>query len=67
MSVSLQDTETQYRFSWFCHIKFRTKFLFSALHVIGHFASYVTGLGFTVGCEKDTGTLTGLYFCNPES
>lgn len=67
MSVSLQDIEVQYRFSWSCHIKFRTKFLFSSLNIIGHFASYIIGLYFTVGCEKDTGTLTGLCFCNPES
>lgn len=67
ISASLQDIEIQYRFSWFCHIKFRTKFLFSSLHIIELFASYVIGLYFTVDCEKDTGTLTGLCFCNPES
>ena len=48
MSASLQDIEIQYHFSWSCHIKFTTKFLFSSLKIIGHFVGYITGVYFMV-------------------
>lgn len=67
MSASLQDIEIQYHFSWFCRNKFGSQCLHSSLHIIKHFASCAIGLCFTVCGEKDTGTLTGLSFCNPES
>jgi hypothetical protein len=53
---------------WFCH-----KNLGLNSHVVHCIklntlpVFVVIGLDFTAGCEKDTGTLTGLSFCNPES